>query len=76
MIVVPAQKLSGLGADGTVPNPLYDLFQHRYGLTVSHADEQIEGVSATSRVACPLNAAVGTPLLKVNQSTVEQPPHD
>lgn len=69
MIVVPAQKFPGLGADGAVPNTLYDLFQHRYGITVSHADERIEAVAATSRVARHLDVATGAPLLKVDRLT-------
>lgn len=69
MIVVPAAKFPGLGADGSVPNTLYDLFQHRYGITVSHADERIEAVAAPARDAGHLGLAAGTPLLKVDRLT-------
>lgn len=69
MIVVPAATFPGLGTDGTVPNTLYDLFQHQYGITVSHANERIEAVAAPVRDARHLGLEVGAPLLKVDRLT-------
>ena len=58
-----------LGAGGKVPNTLYDLFQHRYGVTVSHAEERIEAVAANKRDARHLGLDAGAPLLKVDRTT-------
>jgi GntR family transcriptional regulator len=69
MIVVAAAQFPGLGAGGKVPNTLYDLFQHRYGVTVSHAEERIEAVAANKRDARHLGLDAGAPLLKVDRTT-------
>lgn len=67
-IVVPAAKFPGLD-DSPVPNTLYDLFQHQYGVTVSHACERIIPVAAAAREARHLCIDTGTPLLKVDRIT-------
>lgn len=69
MIALPATRFPGLGDSGTVPNTLYDLFQHRYGITVSHADERLEATAASGRDARHLDLAPGTPLLKIDRLT-------
>ena len=67
-ICVPANMFPGLDS-GNVPNTLYDLFQHKYGITVSHAHERIEAVRAGDRDARQLEVIPGTPLLKVDRIT-------
>lgn len=68
-IVVAASKFPDLGASGSVPNTLYDLFQHQYGITVTRADERIETVTASARDAGRLKLEAGAPLLKVDRIT-------
>ncbi len=68
-ISLPAGMFPGMASDGSVPNTLYDLFQHQYGITVSHADERIEAVAAGSRDAAFLGLDVGAALLKIDRTT-------
>lgn len=68
-IVVAAETFPGLGANGHVPNTLYDVFQHQFGVIVSHADERIEAVAAGVRDGRHLGVEVGTPLLKIDRIT-------
>ncbi|MFY0615258.1 MAG: GntR family transcriptional regulator [Hyphomicrobiaceae bacterium] len=70
MIAVSAAMFPDLGADGSVPNTLYDLFQHQYGVTVSHAQERIEAIAAPARDARYLGLQAGAPLLKVDRLTL------
>lgn len=70
VIVVPAAMFPDLGANGSVPNTLYDLFQHQYGVTVSHAEERIEAVAAPAREARHLDLDTGAPLLKIDRLTL------
>lgn len=69
IIVVPAELFPDLGTDGTVPNTLYDLFQHQYGITVSRASERLEPVAAKRREAGHLGVEPGTPLLRIDRQT-------
>ncbi|MBU2533400.1 MAG: GntR family transcriptional regulator [Alphaproteobacteria bacterium] len=68
-IALPAETFPGLGANGTVPNTLYDLFQHQYGITVTHASERIEPAAASARDAAHLGLAAGSPLLRIDRLT-------
>lgn len=68
-IIVSTARFPDLGANGTVPNTLYDLFQHQYGITVSHADERIEAVPVGVRDARHLRLETGAPVLKVDRIT-------
>ncbi len=70
-VVIPASRFPGLGDDGVVPNTIYDLFQHQYGVTVSHAEEQLEPVAATARVAGQLRIKPGAPLMKIVRITYD-----
>lgn len=66
-IVLPAAVFPRLGADGNIPNTLYDVFQHQYGVTVSYANERIEARAAKPREAEKLGIPNATPLLKIDR---------
>jgi GntR family transcriptional regulator len=68
-IVVPEKRFPGIGMNGDVPNTLYDLFQHQYGVTVTHTSENIEAVVARAREAKHLHVKIGAPLLKIDRQT-------
>lgn len=68
-IIVPSDLFPDLGTEGNVPNTLYDLFQHQYGVIVSRATERVEAVAAKAREAAHLCIPEGTPLLKVDRHT-------
>ena len=68
-IALPADIFPDIGIDGTVPNTLYDFFQHRYGITVSRADERVEPATARAREARYLGLEAGAPLLLINRTT-------
>jgi GntR family transcriptional regulator len=68
-IILPAALFPALESLSPVPNTLYDLFQSRYSITVTHIDEQITPVPAPSRVADKLGLVHGTPLLLIDRTT-------
>lgn len=67
-IVAPAALFRDLGADGEIPNTLYDLYQRRYGVTVARARERVTAVAAGAREAELLAVAEGAPLLSVDRA--------
>lgn len=69
LIVLPEERFHDLGIEGGVPNTLYDLFQHRFGVTVGRADEKLTVELADAATATALSIATGTPLLKIDRVT-------
>jgi GntR family transcriptional regulator len=68
-IVLPRALFPGLEALSPMPNTLYDLFQSRYSITVTHIDELITPVAAPPRVADKLELESDTPLLLIDRTT-------
>jgi GntR family transcriptional regulator len=68
-IILPRATFPGLELLSPMPNTLYDLFQRRYSITVTHIDERITPVAASSRVAEKLNLKRGTPVLLIDRTT-------
>ncbi len=68
-ITLPRALFPGLEHLSPMPNTLYDLFQSRYSITVTHIDEQITPVTAPPRVADKLALNTGTPLLLIDRTT-------
>ena len=68
-IILPRALFPGLEDLTPMPNTLYDLFQSRYSITVTHIDEQITPVAAPARVAEKLEIEVDTPLLLIDRTT-------
>jgi GntR family transcriptional regulator len=68
-IALPQALFPGLELLSPMPNTLYDLFQSRYSITVTHIDERITPVAASFRVADKLNLETGTPLLLIDRTT-------
>jgi GntR family transcriptional regulator len=68
-IILPQALFPGLELLSPIPNTLYDLFQRRYSITVTHIDERIIPVAATPRVADKLELDSNTPLLLIDRTT-------
>jgi GntR family transcriptional regulator len=68
-IILPRRLFPGLEKLDPMPNTLYDLFQSRYSITVTHIDERITPIAAPSRVADKLELKIGTPLLLIDRTT-------
>jgi GntR family transcriptional regulator len=68
-IILPRRLFPGLEKLDPMPNTLYDLFQSRYSITVTHIDERITPIAAPSRVADKLGLKIGTPLLLIDRTT-------
>ncbi|MDX1606879.1 MAG: GntR family transcriptional regulator [Candidatus Competibacterales bacterium] len=67
-LTLPQSLFPGLGDTGeALPNALYELYQRRYGITVTRAREELRAVSATPREAELLGLAPGTPLLEIRR---------
>ena len=50
-----------------MPNTLYSLFAHRYGITVQRADESLRAVAAGAEACKHLAVAPGAPLLEIDR---------
>ncbi len=66
-ITLPDDLFSALAGRTDVPNTLYDLFQKRFGVLVTRADERITPALATPTQAADLGVPVGSPLLKIER---------
>lgn len=66
-ITLAMHRFPGLDKSGTLPNTLYDLFQHKYGLTIARAEERIDAVLAGVRDGAHLDVAAGTPLVRIDR---------
>ncbi len=68
-VVIPLALFPDLGkSEEALPNTLYDLYQHRYGVTILRADETLRAVPAGGRVARLLGVSAGTPLLEIDRT--------
>jgi GntR family transcriptional regulator len=68
-IILPKVLFPGLESLSPMPNTLYDLFQSRYSITVTHIEERITPVPAPVRVADKLELNHGVPLLLIDRTT-------
>lgn len=50
-----------------LPNTLYNLYQHQYGVTVAHAEEQLIAVPASEQDAAHLGVEIGEPLIEIRR---------
>jgi GntR family transcriptional regulator len=67
-IVLDADTFAGLASQPEVlPNTLYQLYQHQYGATVAHADEQLVAVRAGEQDAAQLGVELGEPLIEIRR---------
>lgn len=67
-IVLDAATFAALEQQPEVlPNTLYNLYQHQYGVTVAHADEQLFAVSASERDVAHLGVEIGEPLIEIRR---------
>lgn len=67
-IVLDAETFAALETQPDVlPNTLYQLYQHQYGATVAHADEQLVAVRAGEQDAAQLGVELGEPLIEIRR---------
>ena len=66
-LVVPAALFPDLASRKTLPNTLYSLFAHGYGITVQRADERLRAVAAGPEAAKHLGVSAGAPLLEIDR---------
>jgi GntR family transcriptional regulator len=66
-IVLPAKRFEGFGADGDIPNELYQLYEVSHGVTIHRAVESLKAVAATRTDAKLLGIEAGTPLLEIDR---------
>ncbi|MEM7221885.1 MAG: GntR family transcriptional regulator [Pseudomonadota bacterium] len=66
-LVLPAALFPGLAEAETLPNTLYSLFAHRYGITVKRAEEALRAVAAGTEAAGHLGLEAGAPLLEIDR---------
>ena len=69
-IVLPGDLFAGIEAIDPIPNTLYDLFQRRFGVTISGADEELTAIAASAQEAKLLKVAPGAPLLEINRTAM------
>ncbi|MDJ0611305.1 MAG: GntR family transcriptional regulator [Kiloniellales bacterium] len=69
-VVLPLALFPGLEREESLPNTLYDHYQHRYGITIRRADETLRAASAGGRVARVLGIKPGTPLLAIDRVAI------
>lgn len=65
-IAVPADRFEGFEEVAEFPN-IYQLYAHRWGITITSASEQLRAVSADQTDAEELGCAVGAPLLRIER---------
>jgi GntR family transcriptional regulator len=68
-ITLPATLFPGLdlAVGRELPDELYILYQQRFGVTVTRAEERLRAVAADPRDAEVLGLAAGTPLLEIDR---------
>ncbi len=68
-IALPASRFPGLGdlRPREVPNTLYEMFERRYGITISRASERIKAGEADPRTAERLQLQPGNPVLVIER---------
>ena len=66
-LVFPATLFPDLANLEDLPNTLYSLFAHRYGITVKRADENLGAVAAGPEAAKHLGVEEGAPLLEIDR---------
>lgn len=68
-IVLPAARFPGLERTPReqIPNTLYALYEHRFGLSVARAEERLRAVAAAALDERLLGVARGRPLLEVDR---------
>ncbi len=71
-IFLPETLFPGLGRPNPhlLPNTLYQLYEERFGVTISRANEHISAVAASAEDARLLNVPEGEPLLEIRRQAI------
>jgi GntR family transcriptional regulator len=71
-IALPASRFKGfLDPHDQLPNTLYDLYQRRFGITVSKTIEKLAAVAADADDADRLRVKAGVPLLEIRRVALD-----
>lgn len=65
---LPAARFPGLEKRQDLPNNLYGLFAHAYGVSIARASERLKAVAADAEAAARLQLAEGTPVLAIERT--------
>lgn len=65
---LPAARFPGLEKRQDLPNNLYGLFAHDYGVSIARASERLKAVAADAEAAARLQLAEGTPVLAIERT--------
>lgn len=66
-ITVPLDVFPGFGSDGALPNTLYELYESRWGVTITRAEEHLRAVASEPAEAALLGLEPGAPLLEIDR---------
>ncbi len=66
-ISVSAALFPGLGANGDLPNTLYEFYERRYGVTITRAEERLRAIEAPAEAAEHLGLKPGAPVLEIDR---------
>ncbi len=75
-VYLPHATFGGITRKQLERRSLFDIFQQEHGLTLAHADEEVDATGADARSSKHLQVAPGTPLLRIRQllyATTGQP---
>lgn len=63
-----AEKFAGLEHEPLGKTSLFAILERRYGLHLTHADEEVEATAADDRVSKSLNVPRGSPVMRIRQA--------
>ena len=66
-VIAPASRYPGLDRLGRLPNALYQLYQHQYGVNVVGADEELRADLASPEDRQRLGLEEGAPILQIRR---------
>jgi GntR family transcriptional regulator len=67
LISLGADRFPGLDGSVPLPNNVYQLYEQKYGATVTRAEEKLRAVRASSEYAQALGCEEGGPLLQIER---------
>jgi GntR family transcriptional regulator len=66
-IVLPAALFPGITTRNALPNTLYDLYQHEFGVTIAQAEEHLTVAVAAPEIAAQLSLPAATAVMKTDR---------
>lgn len=69
--VLPASLFPGIAERSPLPNALYALYQHAYGIVIARADEQVRAVLASDEDVAVMDVEEGSPIIEVSRRAID-----